>query len=273
MAQRMLQRMAQEMWPFTPTASLRWAPKPASASCSCCSPHIRRAWWSAIFSPSSAYPIPPSLTIWRSSRMRAWSRSAARAPISATPPTPKSCRSCCSFFTPNVVPVTKPLNQQTLFSSASRNGADEKGRAMSDTDIKKVVKEKYGQAALRVTAGGSSSCCGASAALDGCCDPITSNLYDASQTGALPQEAVLASLGCGNPTALANLRAGDVVLDLGSGGGIDVLLSARRVGPTGKAYGLDMTDAMLELARRNAAEAGVQNVAFLQGEIAAIPLP
>ena len=144
---------------------------------------------------------------------------------------------------------------------------------MSDTDIKKVVKEKYGQAALRVTAGGSSSCCGASAALDGCCDPITSNLYDASQTGALPQEAVLASLGCGNPTALANLRAGDVVLDLGSGGGIDVLLSARRVGPTGKAYGLDMTDEMLALAEENRRKAGAENVEFLKGEIEQIPLP
>jgi arsenite methyltransferase len=139
-------------------------------------------------------------------------------------------------------------------------------------EIKDVVKEKYGQAALRVNAGGS-SCCGAGAALDGCCDPITSNLYDAAQTGILPEEAVLASLGCGNPTALAQLNPGETVLDLGSGGGIDVLLSARRVGATGKAYGLDMTDEMLALARENQRKAGVENVEFLKGEIEHIPLP
>src|ERR1700723_155626 len=139
-------------------------------------------------------------------------------------------------------------------------------------ELRDVVKEKYGQAALRVSAGGS-SCCGAAAALDGCCDPITSNLYDAAQTGALPEEAVLASLGCGNPTALAQLKAGETVLDLGSGGGIDVLLSARRVGPLGKAYGLDMTDEMLALARDNQRKAGVENVEFLKGEIENIPLP
>ena len=139
-------------------------------------------------------------------------------------------------------------------------------------ELKEVVKEKYGQAALRVNSGGS-SCCGAGAALEGCCDPITSNLYDAAQTGVLPEEAVLASLGCGNPTALAELKAGETVLDLGSGGGIDVLLSARRVGPTGKAYGLDMTDEMLALARENQRKAGVENVEFLKGEIEHIPLP
>jgi arsenite methyltransferase len=139
-------------------------------------------------------------------------------------------------------------------------------------EIKEVVKEKYGQAALRVQSGGS-SCCGASAATDGCCDPITSNLYDALQTGAIPEEAVLASLGCGNPTALAKLNEGETVLDLGSGGGIDVLLSARRVGSTGKAYGLDMTDEMLALARENQRKAGVENVEFLKGEIEHIPLP
>ena len=138
-------------------------------------------------------------------------------------------------------------------------------------EIKEVVKEKYGQAALRVHSGGS-SCCGASEAIGGC-DPITSNLYDASQTGALPEEAVLASLGCGNPTALAQLNAGETVLDLGSGGGIDVLLSARRVGSAGKAYGLDMTDEMLALARENQRKAGVENVEFLKGEIEHIPLP
>jgi SAM-dependent methyltransferase len=138
-------------------------------------------------------------------------------------------------------------------------------------EIKEVVKEKYGQAALRVHSGGS-SCCGASAALEGC-DPITSNLYHASQTGSLPEEAVLASLGCGNPTALAQLNSGETVLDLGSGGGIDVLLSARRVGHTGKAYGLDMTEEMLALARENQRKAGVENVEFLKGEIEHIPLP
>jgi len=139
-------------------------------------------------------------------------------------------------------------------------------------ELKEVVKEKYRQAALRVKSGGS-SCCGAGAALEGCCDPITSNLYDAAQTGVLPEEAVLASLGCGNPTALAELKAGETVLDLGSGGGIDVLLSARRVGPTGKAYGLDITDEMLALARENQRKAGMGNVEFLKGEIEHIPLP
>jgi arsenite methyltransferase len=139
-------------------------------------------------------------------------------------------------------------------------------------EIKEIVKEKYGQAALRVSTGGS-SCCGASAALDGCCDPITSNLYDAAQKGELPETAVLASLGCGNPTALAELKPGETVLDLGSGGGIDVLLSAKRVGPAGKAFGLDMTDEMLELANDNKRKAGVENVEFLKGEIEHIPLP
>src|SRR6202161_4764953 len=142
---------------------------------------------------------------------------------------------------------------------------------MSTTDIKEVVKEKYGQAALRVKAGGS-SCCGATSST-GCCDPITSNLYDAAQAGEIPAEAMQASLGCGNPTALAKLNAGETVLDLGSGGGIDVLLSARRVGPTGKAYGLDMTDEMLTLANENKRKAGVENVEFLKGEIENIPLP
>jgi len=142
---------------------------------------------------------------------------------------------------------------------------------MSTTDIKEVVKEKYGQAALRVKAGGS-SCCGATAS-SGCCDPITSNLYDATQAGQIPEEAMLASLGCGNPTALAKLNAGETVLDLGSGGGIDVLLSANRVGPTGKAYGLDMTDEMLALANENKRKSGIANVEFLKGEIEHIPLP
>jgi arsenite methyltransferase len=140
-------------------------------------------------------------------------------------------------------------------------------------EIKEIVKEKYGQAALRAAAG-VSCCCGASANIDGCCvDPITSNLYDASQAGQIPEEAIRASLGCGNPTALATLNAGETVLDLGSGGGIDVLLSARRVGASGKACGLDMTDEMLALARENQRKAGIENVEFLKGEIENIPLP
>jgi arsenite methyltransferase len=144
---------------------------------------------------------------------------------------------------------------------------------MSVPDIKEVVKKKYAEAALRVTVGGS-SCCGSSpASPSGCGDPITSDLYDASEAGQIPQEALLASLGCGNPTALAKLNAGEVVLDLGSGGGIDVLLSARRVGPSGKAYGLDMTDEMLALANENKHKAGIENVEFLKGEIEHIPLP
>ena len=142
---------------------------------------------------------------------------------------------------------------------------------MSTTDIKEVVKEKYGQAALRVKSGGS-SCCGATASSGGC-DPITSNLYDSAQAGQIPEEALLASLGCGNPTALAQLSAGETVLDLGSGGGIDVLLSAKRVGPTGKAYGLDMTEEMLALANENKRKSGIENVEFLKGEIEHIPLP
>jgi SAM-dependent methyltransferase len=138
--------------------------------------------------------------------------------------------------------------------------------------IKDVVQQKYGEAALRASSGQKAACgCGTS----GCCgtDPITSNLYDEAQAAAIPVEAMLASLGCGNPTALAELNPGDVVLDLGSGGGIDVLLSARRVGPAGKAYGLDMTDEMLALARENQAKSGLTNVEFLKGEIERIPLP
>ena len=143
---------------------------------------------------------------------------------------------------------------------------------MSEQDIKSTVRERYGKAALQVAKGAKSGCCGSSC---GCTtdDPITSNLYTDAQTATLPAEAVLASLGCGNPTALAELREGEVVLDLGSGGGIDVLLSAKRVGPQGKAYGLDMTDEMLALARENQLKAGVENVEFLKGDIEAIPLP
>jgi len=143
---------------------------------------------------------------------------------------------------------------------------------MSTENIKEVVKTKYGQLALRVQSG-SSSCCGSTPAVGGGCDPITSNLYSTQQSGEVPEQAMQASLGCGNPTALAQLNPGETVLDLGSGGGIDVLLSARRVGPKGKAYGLDMTDEMLALARENQNKAGVANVEFLKGEIENIPLP
>ena len=143
-----------------------------------------------------------------------------------------------------------------------------------NTNIREIVQERYGQAARRVAEGNKSGCCGAGV----CCgpetwDPITSNLYDEQQKAGVPAEAMFASLGCGNPTALADLKPGETVLDLGSGGGIDVLLSAKRVGPTGKAYGLDMTDEMLALARENQSKAGVENVEFLKGEIERIPLP
>src|SRR5450631_4081667 len=163
--------------------------------------------------------------------------------------------------TAEAVPFPNPAAGTALYPDASEG----------TTNIKDVVKQKYGEAALRVKSGGS-SCCGATAS-SGCCDPITTNLYDAAQAGQIPEEALLASLGCGNPTALAQLNPGEIVLDLGSGGGIDVLLSARRVGATGKAYGLDMTDEMLALARENQRKAGVENVEFLKGEIEHIPLP
>ena len=143
---------------------------------------------------------------------------------------------------------------------------------MSTQTLKEIVQEKYGEAALRVSKGGS-TCCGTAASTSSCGDPITSTLYTADQAGELPETAVRASLGCGNPTALATLDPGEIVLDLGSGGGIDVLLSARRVGPTGKAYGLDMTEEMLALARENQKKAGLDNVEFLKGEIENIPLP
>ena len=145
---------------------------------------------------------------------------------------------------------------------------------MSTENVKEMVKEKYGYAALRVTAGDGNSCCAHDrSGQDGSCDPITSNLYDAAQEAEVPDAAIKASLGCGNPTFLAELKAGEVVLDLGSGGGFDVLLSARRVGPTGKAFGLDMTDEMLALAEENKRKSGLTNVEFLKGEIENIPLP
>ena len=172
--------------------------------------------------------------------------------------------SCCSPASATPSPGT----------AADQNGTDIAAETRSN--IKDVVKERYGKAALRVTAGQGASCCGpdsCSSSVPGAVDPITVNLYDQRQTEGLPVEAVLASLGCGNPTALAQLNPGETVLDLGSGGGIDVLLSAKRVGPTGKAYGLDMTDEMLDLARENQRKAGVENVEFLKGEIEHIPLP
>ena len=143
---------------------------------------------------------------------------------------------------------------------------------MSTGNVKDVVREKYEEAALRVQSGGPGSCCSASVS-EASCDPITSNIYTAEQESELPDMALKASLGCGNPTALAELKAGETVLDLGSGGGIDVLLSARRVGPTGQAYGLDMTDEMLALAEENKRKSGLTNVRFLRGEIENIPLP
>src|SRR6476661_5273639 len=147
------------------------------------------------------------------------------------------------------------------------------GTTLDTETVREIVKERYGAAARQVKEGAATNGCGCGCACGTERDPITSNLYDESQTSGLPLEAVLASLGCGNPTALAGLAPGEVVLDLGSGGGIDVLLSARRVGPTGKAYGLDMTDDMLALARENQRRAGVENVEFLKGEIEAVPLP
>jgi len=141
----------------------------------------------------------------------------------------------------------------------------------ASTEIKDVVRQKYGQAAVSVSAG-QGGCCSTTRATS-CCDPITSNLYDPAQAGEVPEKALQASLGCGNPTALAELKPGETVLDLGSGGGIDVLLSAKRVGPTGKAYGLDMTDEMLALAEENRRKSGLTNVEFLKGEIENLPLP
>src|SRR6266498_2218345 len=191
-----------------------------------------------------------------------------RARSCATPRTPPRCRSCLVFSTRNAAPAigrsnragsSPTLNERTPIVSAPN-------------DVKEVVREKYGQAAQRVRSGEGNGCCGSRSAPD-CCDPITSNLYDVDEAGEVPAAALQASLGCGNPTALAELKPGETVLDLGSGGGIDVLLSAKRVGPTGKAYGLDMTDEMLALAEENRRKAGVQNVEFLKGEIENIPLP
>lgn len=178
-----------------------------------------------------------------------------------------------TVMTRPIVPDRKPSTSGLLFEGSPYGTmvAPAEEGSMASEDMKDVVRRKYGQAALRVTGEADGPCCGPAASREG--DPITSNLYAADETAALPEAALAASLGCGNPTALAELAPGEVVLDLGSGGGIDVLLSARRVGPTGKAYGLDMTDEMLALARENQRRAGIENVEFLKGEIEQVPLP
>ena len=165
-------------------------------------------------------------------------------------------------------------------TETSRATQDAGTTATNIAALRQTVQARYGEAARKVSEGQGAACCGTASESSGCCgstseswDPITANLYDAGQAAGIPMEALLASLGCGNPTALADLNEGDVVLDLGSGGGIDVLLSAKRVGPTGKAYGLDMTDDMLDLANENKARAGATNVEFLRGHIESIPLP
>ncbi|MEO6325593.1 MAG: arsenite methyltransferase [Thermoanaerobaculia bacterium] len=163
-------------------------------------------------------------------------------------------------------------DQPVTESTASDNAILNTDKAASDEAITDIVRERYAEAA-RQAANGATSCCGTAPASGQTCDPITSNLYGLAETAELPEKAVLASLGCGNPTALAQLLPGEVVLDLGSGGGIDVLLSAKRVGPSGKAYGLDMTDEMLALARENQSQSGITNVEFLKGQIEAMPLP
>src|SRR3954451_11296267 len=185
---------------------------------------------------------------------------------------PTHCGSCSASSMPNAAPATRRLSRKQ--SSSSANKPKEK-----TMEVREIVKEKYGEAARRVIEGKGlpADCCSQTCCCDGSaaasCDPITSNLYDEAQAGQIPEAALNASLGCGNPTALAKLNPGETVLDLGSGGGIDVLLSARRVGPTGKAYGLDMTDEMLALANENKAKSGLENVEFLKGQIESIPLP
>jgi SAM-dependent methyltransferase len=183
--------------------------------------------------------------------------------------------------TANTVNTVNTVNTATTKAGGCCGTADDSSPAAAgpEATLKDVVKERYGQAARAARSGSTASCCGAGSAVDGSvavgggCDPITSNLYEIAETISLPEEAVRASLGCGNPTALAKLQPGETVLDLGSGGGIDVLLSARRVGPSGKVYGLDMTDDMLDLARENQRKSGATNVEFLKGEIENIPLP
>ncbi len=190
-------------------------------------------------------------------------------PAADAAPYPKPAVAAAPYPKPAAEAVRSP--RPGAAAAPSQDCSDKAADADQTIGIQQIVKQKYGEAALRVKSGGS-SCCGATASMSGC-DPITTNLYDAAQAGQIPAEALLASLGCGNPTALAQLKTGEIVLDLGSGGGIDVLLSARRVGPTGKAYGLDMTDEMLALANDNRRKAGIANVEFLKGEIENIPLP
>src|SRR6202795_1985063 len=182
-----------------------------------------------------------------------------------------------SFWLTTRKPTTRKVPQpqhDERIALCIQNAFPIKETSMSSESIREIVKEKYGDAAKRVSSGKGSACCGTSraSAIDGC-DPITSNLYGAGEAASVPESAMQASLGCGNPTMLANLQPGETVLDLGSGGGIDVLLSARRVGPTGKAFGLDMTDEMLALAEENKRKSGLTNVEFLKGEIENIPLP
>ena len=173
--------------------------------------------------------------------------------------------------------MTNTTTEKSCCAPSCCEGENPTARALAEDEknaVRETVKQRYGQAVTAVMKGAKPSCCGSAAAPGiGGTDPITRNLYDTEQTGAVPEDALLASFGCGNPTALADLHPGETVLDLGSGGGIDVLLSARRVGPTGKAYGLDMTDEMLDLAMKNKAKAGATNVEFLKGHIEAIPLP
>ena len=192
----------------------------------------------------------------------------------ATDKTSSPTTSCCAPQCCDGTAAEKKNGAAAIAATATAATANA-ARAANEA-VRETVKQQYGKAVSAVIAGKKASCCGSStkASSDlGWTDPITRDLYDAEQAGAIPEEALLASFGCGNPTALAELRAGETVLDLGSGGGIDVLLSARRVGPTGKAYGLDMTDEMLEVALQNKAKAGATNVEFLKGHIEAVPLP
>src|SRR5262249_19773917 len=202
------------------------------------------------------------------SKTKASSLCAARARSCGIARTPARSRTFSASCTPSAALAIGSFPRKRLFRFPDRE------TSMSSEDIKAVVQEKYGAAAKRAASGQGSACCGTSpaSAREGC-DPITSNLYAEGEANSVPEAALLASLGCGNPTALAKLEPGEIVLDLGSGGGIDVLLSARRVGPTGKAYGLDMTDGMLALARENQRQAGLTNVEFLKGEIENVPLP
>jgi N-acetylglutamate synthase-like GNAT family acetyltransferase/SAM-dependent methyltransferase len=214
--------------------------------------------------------ICPTTAVALELRLKPRASSCCGAPVllDAGPATATAATSCCAPAQAQASPGSRSGAALTAIRGAEFTNAIDAGDA---DGLKAAVRDKYGAAAARASRGAKSSCCGASP--DEVWDPITADLYDDAQTQGLPTEAVLASLGCGNPTALAQLNEGEVVLDLGSGGGIDVLLSARRVGPAGKAYGLDMTDEMLELARANQRRAGATNVEFLKGDIESIPLP